>query len=91
MAVDKIRRTNAFMIEKKELRTISGNYLRGDVSKDGYTPVGIMSIDGTGIASTNTIRLFYISGDGSTANVYFHETPSSGSYATVTILYQRDT
>ena len=90
MAVDKIRKTNDFIIEKKELKTINGNYLQGNVTKTGYTPVGILSIDGSGIAATNTIRLFYISANGVTANVYFHETPSSGSYVTVTILYQRN-
>lgn len=75
-----------FLIEKKNLTQIAGNYLQDTVSKTGYTPVGIIAIDGTGIASTNTIRLFYID-PYDMARVNLHETPTSGSYITATILY----
>lgn len=84
--IKQITSAPGFLTEKKNLTTISGNYLQDSVSKTGYTPVGIIAIDGTGIASTNTIRLFYIDPNG-LARVNLHETPTSGSYITATILY----
>jgi hypothetical protein len=92
MATSTVRRiVNApvFATEQKNLTTISGNYLQGSVAKTGYTPVGILGIDGTGISASNTIRLFYIDSSG-TARVNLHETPTSGSYITATILYRKN-
>ena len=78
-----------FMVKSKDLKTHNGNYIQGDVNETGYTPIGFLSIDGTGIASTNTIRLFYIS-VGGVAAVYWHETPAANSYVTANIIYQRN-
>ena len=88
MAGSKIVRPE-FTTDTKTLSTISANYLLGDVTKAGYKAVGIIAIDGSGIASTNSIRLFYLSGDNS-ARVGFVQTPTSGSSVTATILYQRN-
>lgn len=87
--VKRIVNSPVFATEKKNLTTTSGNYLQGSVTKSGYTPVGILGIDGTGISATNTIRLFYIDTSGM-ARVNLHETPTSGSYITATILYRQN-
>lgn len=87
--VKKVETSPVFVTEKKKLTTIVDNYLQGSVSKAGYTALGIITIDGTGISSTNTIRLFYIDG-GSTARINLHETPVAGSYITATILYRKN-
>lgn len=88
MAVSKVVRP-LFLTETKKLDDLSGNYCQADVSKTGYTPVGIVSIDATGLSSSNSIRLFYISND-ILARVGFISTPSSGTYVTAKILYQRN-
>lgn len=78
-----------FVVESKILDEIIGDhYLTGDVSKTGYTPLGIIAIDANGLASTNTIRLFYISSG--VGRIYFHEVLGSGTTATVNILYHKN-
>lgn len=80
-----------FLVEGKTLDEIIGDhYLSGDVTKTGYSPVGIISVDASGLAATNTMRLFYITSTGA-ARIYFHEVLSSGTTATVNILYHKNT
>ena len=88
MAVSKVV-SPLFLTETKILDDLSGNYCQADVSKTGYTPVGIISVDATGLASSNSIRLFYISSINA-ARVGFVSAPSSGTYVTAKILYQRN-
>lgn len=74
-----------YIVEKVTLTSVSGGYIFGNVAKDGYTPVGILSIDANGLAATQSLRLFFL--QGTVARIGFNATITGTVTATVSILY----
>lgn len=79
------RMQHEYVVETVTLTGISGGYIFGNVAKDGYTPVGILSIDANGLASTQSLRLFFL--QGTVARIGFNATITGTVTATVSILY----
>lgn len=84
MAESVCRMQHEYVVETVTLTTVSATYIQGDVSKSGYTPVGILSVDASGLGTSQSIRLFYL--QDTMARISFSSAPT-GATATVTILY----
>lgn len=85
MAESVCRVQREYIVEKVTLTGVSGGYIFGDVAKAGYTPVGIVSIDANGLATTQSIRLFFL--QGTVARIGFNAAITGTVTATVSILY----
>ena len=72
-----------------EIAANSFNNYSIDVSKSGYTPLGIVSLTGSGTGQLNLIEFFL---SGNTAKIYYRNNQTAAksiSKMTITVLYKK--